>query len=736
MKQIFQNFRFGELQILEVPEPSKRKDVLRVQTRASLVSVGTEKNMIDIAKKSIFGKAFSRPDWVKQVVDKVKTEGFTEAWRQSKARLDMPVPLGYSSAGTVLECGVQSIDVGFKVGDRIACTGSGYASHAEIVSVPPNLCAKIPDNVAFEDAAYGALGGIAMEAVRLARVEFGHRVVVIGLGLLGQLATQILVAAGCHVFGIDVKRDKCVLAEDHGAEVTATVGRDDPVQAVLDFTDGEGADSVIILAAVESNEPLEQAADICRERGKIVAGGLVGLDVPRKTFFEKELDLCVSRAWGPGALNPDYEERNVQWPLAYVRWTAQRNIEEFLKMVSLERVKLDKLTTHRFPFDKALDAYDMILKGKENVIGVILEYSQVKEIGAQRARNNVWKNNKVEVKANSKDGIGIGLIGAGLFTRGTLLPVLKGISGIQLKGVATASGMSGRHVAEKGGFQYATTEHKKILEDPQIDLVFILTRHNSHASFVIEALKAGKHVFVEKPLCINKDELTQIIHVYSSIRNPQSAMPLLMVGFNRRFSPAAKKAREFIGSNGPSSVIQIRCNAGFIPKNSWVHHPEEGGSRIIGEVCHFVDLSQYLTGGLPRIVFAACAESSQETNDNICVTLQMDNGAAVNITYASNGDKSFPREEVQIFTGGGVFIIHNFGNAEQIVNGKKKKWKSIQVDRGHKNEIKEILSALKSGKNSPIDFRSIVATTITTFAIEDSIRMGKSVEIDMDSFHS
>lgn len=720
MKIIAQNYRDGQLQLLEVPMISSRRGLL-VETRASLVSVGTEKAMMDVAKKSLLGKALARPDWVKQVIDKVKTEGLFEAWRQSKARLDMPVPLGYSSAGIVRE--VHSKNAPFKVGDRVACTGSGYAAHAEFVSVPVSLCAKIPDNVPFEDAAYGALGGIAMEAVRLARVEFGHRVAVIGLGLLGQLATQILKGAGCHVLGVDISSEKCVLAKDHGAERVAVSGTDDAIQAAVDFSEGEGVDAVIIFAATPSNEPLEQAAAMCRERGRIVAAGLVGLDIPRKIFFEKELDLLVSRAWGPGVLDPDYETRNVQWPFAYARWTAQRNLQEFLRMLSLGTINLEKLTTHKFPFEQALEAYKLILSGDVPTIGVVLEYKDQENSHKENAKLD-FNVSKPQISPEGK--IGIGLIGAGLFARGTLLPAMKGIKDVELRGVATSSGLSAKHIADSYKFLYSTSDYKELLNDKDINLIFILTRHNSHARFVCEALNAGKNVYVEKPLCLTLDELKK---TYSCYEKAALNNQLLMIGFERRFSPTAKKAKAFIGDNGPGSVVQIRCNAGFVPKNSWVHHPDEGGGRIIGEVCHFVDLAQFLTGGNPQVVFAACADSAQDTRDNVCVTMQMDNGAAVTITYAANGDKSFPREEVQIFSGGGVFVINNFKDAMRVSGGKKKRWKALEVDRGVKNELKETFEALKAGCSSPIDFHSIVYTTLTTFAIEESIRTGKAVEV-------
>ena len=731
MKILVQNYSNGNLEMLEVPMITSSKGLL-IETKASLVSVGTEKAMIDVAKKSLLGKALARPDWVKQVIDKVKTEGLTEAWRQSKARLDTPVPLGYSCAGIVRA--VDNAEGDFRVGDRVACSGSGYASHAEYNVVPPNLCVKMPDNVSFEDASYVALGGIAMEAVRLAKTEFGYKVGVIGLGLLGQIAVQILRAAGCHVIGIDISEEKCELALQNGAEIVAVTGEDDPVAIAKEFTGHDGLDAVIILASVDSDEPLIQAASMCRERGKIVAAGLVGLNIPRQIFYEKELEFAVSRAWGPGMYDPDYEERGVKYPLAYARWTAQRNMEEFLRMVSLGTIRLSNITTHKFPFEKALEAYEMILSGKEPAIGVVLQYDQKSEVSISADQRKILLTQKEKSTNNRRlktDTVSVGLIGAGLFARGTLLPAMQKVKGINLTGVATASGLSGQHIANRFEFKYCTTDYKELLADKDINIVFVLTRHNSHAKFVCEALKAGKAVYVEKPLCINEEELKEITSVYSSLITPHSSLPFLMVGFNRRFAPTTRQCIEFIGQSKKSSVVQIRSNAGFIPSDSWVHNKEEGGGRIIGEVCHFVDLVQAITGGLPKKVFATCTESPQGLRDNLIVSMKMDNGAVAGITYASNGDKSFPREEVQVFAGGSVCVIGNFKNIQFVASGKKKVKKSLEVDRGHVDEIKATCDAVKNGKPSPIDFKSLVATTVATFAIEKSITTGEAIEINL-----
>ena len=758
MKILAQNYKSGELEMLEVPMMTSIKGLL-VKTVASLVSVGTEKAMIEVAQKSLLGKALARPDWVKQVIDKIKAEGLMEAWQQSQARLDTPVPLGYSCAGIVTNSGTDISESGFSLGDRVACGGSGHASHAEYNVVPPNFCVKIPDNVSFEDASYVALGGIALEAVRLAKIELGCRVGVIGLGLLGQLAVQILRAAGCHVFGVDVVPERCDRAYRNGAETVALIGNTDPIAFAQEFSNFEGLDAVIIFASVDSDQPLIQAASMCRERGKIVAGGLVRLHIPRELFYKKELEFAVSRAWGPGMYDPDYEERGIKYPLAYARWTAQRNMEEFLTMVSFGSVKLDTITTHRFPFEKALEAYQMILGQDIDAVGVVLHYDPNAMVQTQRmmareidsvsasvsgsvsVRAKKWlsaqkaKLTKIKHLTTKPDDynapapIGIGLIGAGLFARGTVLPELKKIEEVAYSGVATATGLSGQQIAKKYKFDYATTDYHALLADPNVKLVFILTRHDSHAHLVCESLRAGKAVFVEKPLCIAKKQLTDIIAAYTSFSSS-----FLMVGFNRRFAPATKQCANFLGPSRFSSVVQIRCNAGFIPPESWVQKREEGGGRIIGEVCHFVDLAQAITGGLPQRVFASAIESPQGLRDNLAVSLKMDNGAVASITYTSHGDKSFPREEVQAFAGGSVCVIDNFRTIRFITAGKKTVRRALRVDRGHREELQSTIAALTLNEPSPIDFKSLVATTLATFAIEESLSTGEAIEINLGAW--
>jgi len=732
LKQVLQNYKSGELCVVDVPSPAVLPGRVLVQNVTSLVSAGTEKHMLEMAKKGLARKALARPDLVRQVIAKARAEGVLEAYRQAMNRLDTPVPLGYSSAGIVIDVG-QGVE-GFGVGDRVACAGSGFASHAEIVSVPVNLCAKIPKDVDFESAAFVALGGIALEAVRLAKVSLGEKVVVIGLGLLGQITVQLLRAAGCHVFGIDVVPEKVQMALQHGAQAGAVMGRGD-VQAAVHRFAPQGADSVIIMAATPSNAPLELAAAVARERARLVAAGLIGLQVPREPFFDKELELVVSRAWGPGVFDPFYLEKGIDYPYAYARWTAKRNMEAFLAQLADGTVKVDHLITHRFPIERAAEAYELILKGKEPYIGVLITYPVAPE-----NVHKLSKQQRVELKPSSQEtlepkeaAIGVGVIGAGLFATTTLLPVLKRTKGVQLHGVATSTGLTGRHAGRKFGFRYCTTEYRELLADSMVDLILVLTRHGSHAHFVAAALQAGKHVFVEKPLAINKEQLRTVVKAYKmALQASGTKKPILFVGFNRRFSPFACWLKErFEGVPEPLSV-HCTVNAGVIPPDHWVHDPNQGGGRIIGEVCHFIDLIQFLTGSVPARVYAETLTSENyKPSDNVVVTVKMANGALGSLTYVAGGDKSYPRERVEVFGGGAVGVIENFKGATFTRRGRTVRLRhGFGVDRGYKGEMEALLKAIREGGQPPVPFEEYAYTTMATFAIEDSLRKGVPVTVE------
>ncbi len=730
MKQLLQSYRTGELRLAEVPAPALKPDTVLVRTVNSLISVGTERYMLDMAKKSLVGKAIARPDWVKQVMDKVQTEGPMEAYRQAMGRLDAPVPLGYSTAGVVIAVG-EGV-AGLAEGDRVACAGSGIASHAEILRVPRTLVVKIPENISFEAASFVALGGIAMHGVRMAHLTLGERVVVLGLGLLGQLAAQMASAAGCRVIGLDVAPGKVNMALEHGAHAGAVVGQDDVQSAVRALTDGHGADAVLVFASAESDEPIELAAELARVKGRIVVPGLVGLDLPRKLFYEKELDFVVSRAWGPGMYDPAYEAGETDYPFPFVRWTAQRNMAHFLEMVGDGRVKVEHLITHRFPIEQAVSAYEMILAGQEPTIGVVLQYPRQPDLArtVHPAPSHDASRSTLDARRST---VKIGLIGAGLFAKGTLLPALKGVGGAVLHAVATSTGVGGEHLARKYGMAYCTTDTDKLLNDPEIDLVMILTRHNSHADLVCKALAAGKHVFVEKPLAITPEQLDDVVTAYqSAIRNPQSA--ILAVGFNRRLAPATVFAVENLSRVQRPLVVTVRANVGYIPPDVWVHDLQVGGGNIVGEVCHFVDLIQALTGSQPVSVIAraVCAESQAVVKeDNVVFTLTMADGSLGTIVYTALGDKAYPRERVEVMGGGAVCVIENFKTAVWSQAGRRKKWGNALsgVDRGHRAEMQALVAAVRHGRPFSVPFESYVATTQATFAAVESLRTGRVVEI-------
>jgi predicted dehydrogenase/threonine dehydrogenase-like Zn-dependent dehydrogenase len=722
MKQLYQSYRTGALAVVDVPEPLVSGGRLLVRTEASLVSAGTERAMIELARKSLLGKALARPDLVRRVVDTARTEGVAEAYRQATGRLDAPVPLGYSSAGVVVEVGAGV--GGFLPGDRVACTGAGVAGHAETNLVPATLCAKLPPGVSFESGAFAALGGIALEAVRVAHAGLGDRVVVIGLGLIGQLAVQILRAAGCHVFGIDVVPDKVAMALAAGAEAGATTGTDDVASLVRDFTDGHGADAAIILASGGGNAPLEQAAELVRERGRVVATGLVGLDVPRTPFYDKELELVVSRAWGPGLYDPRYAERAEDYPLPYARWTAGRNIAEFLALVGRKAVDVERLITHRFGMDRALEAYELITTGAAPHVGVVLIYA-----GRAAERDRVVRVAPPPAGHPARaagHGVGVGLIGAGLFAKGTLLPALKGVDGLAFRGVATATGLTGRDVAARFGFEYATTDYRELLADPACDAVLIATRHDLHARLVVEALAAGKHVFVEKPLALTPEELAA---VDAARRAPPGAV--VAVGFNRRFSPFTMQVRRWLQGVREPLVVTCRVNAGPVRADSWVHDPAQGGGRIVGELCHFLDLVQALTGADPvRVQAETLRSAAHRASDNVVATVTCADGSVASIAYVATGDKGFPRERIEVFGGGAVAVIDNFRSAYLRARGRERRRLGANVDRGHRAELEAFVGAIRRGGPSPVPFERYLATTRATFALEEALRTGGAVRVE------
>lgn len=717
MKQIIQSYKTGKITLTDVPAPACKGGGVLVRNVASLISPGTEKMMIEMGQKSLLGKAKARPDLVRQAWAKAKKEGFLSVYKEAMNRLDDPIPLGYSAAGVVLEvgAGVQ----GFKAGDRVAAAGATYASHAEVIWVPGNLCVPIPDGVSFEEAAFVMLGGIALHGVREAGLTLGERAVVLGLGLLGLLSVQLLKAQGCRVIGVDLDRQKCALAQELGADLGLVLGEDDVEEAAANFTGGLGADAVIITAASQDNRPILLAESIARERARMVMVGVADLSLTRKAFWEKELSFSVSKAAGPGSIAPLYEAKGFDYPIAYVRWTERRNLAAFLDLIAQGRLQINPLITHRFPLDEALQGYELILKNLAPYIGVVLTYptGETRETQEPIQLRQVWLEPPPQ-KTEIGECLAVGLIGGGMFTKNILLPALKKIAGVKLLGVATTTGVTSQHIAKKYGFAYATTDYQAILKDAAIGSVIITTRHHMHGRMVLEALAVGKHVFVEKPLCLTEAELHDIIEAYDGSR-------LLMVGFNRRFAPLARQVKEALSGRSTPLVMSYRVNAGYIPADHWVHDPETGGGRLLGEVCHFIDFLLYLAGSGPAEVTAATisgATGKYRPEDNLAITLTCQDGSLGSIIYTAKGTKSFSRERVEVFGEDSVAVIEDFRVAHIVQAGKTRKIKKLSMDMGYQGELEFFFHHDPEQVSYPELFTECVNSTLATLKAAQSLQ--------------
>jgi len=709
MKQVFLDIKKGKIGITDLPYPKAQAGTLLIQTLASDISAGTERMMLDFGKANYIEKARQKPDKVRMVLDKVKTDGIIPTLEAVQNKLDQPLPLGYSNAGVILEVG-ESVG-GFQVGERVASNGN----HAEIVCVPKNLCAKVPDNVSDEAAAFTVVGAIGLQGIRLAEPTIGEAFVVTGLGLIGQLTVQLLMAHGCRVLGIDLETAKCDLAGQFGAETVDLSKGEDPVEAAVAFSRGRGVDGVLITAATKSSQPVHQAARMCRKRGRIVLVGVTGLELKRSDFYEKELSFQVSCSYGPGRYDPEYEEKGHDYPLGFVRWTEQRNFEAVLDLMASGKLDVKPLITHRFPFEEGEKAYELIAEGREPYIGIILTYSEA-EGGRQKAVGSTveLKISRPQTSNLPPQAPVIGLIGAGNFTGQVLLPALKK-TGVRLKAIASSGGISGTHLGKKFGFEESSTDTERIFADPEINTVFITTRHNTHAHFVLKALRAGKHVFVEKPLCLNIEELSQIKDTYHSlITNNDSqitsnGVPLLMVGFNRRFAPHVVKMKELLEAlKEPKSMI-MTVNAGMIPADHWTQDPEVGGGGIIGEVCHFIDLSSFLAGS--KIVNSQIESLMSGVGDTISIQLSFGDGSIGTIHYFANGNRRFPKERLEVFCGGKILQLDNYKALRGYGWKGFKKMKLWRQDKGHMNEIRSFVDAITEGKPSPIPFQEIIEVT-------------------------
>jgi predicted dehydrogenase/threonine dehydrogenase-like Zn-dependent dehydrogenase len=741
MKQLLQDARTGELTVTEVPAPQLVPSCVLVRTAASLVSAGTERASAEFARKNLLAKAKARPDLVRDLLAKLRRDGLAATLGTVRSRLSQPQPIGYSSAGVVVAVGDGISDI--NVGDRVACAGAGYAAHAEFACVPRLLVAKIPedDNVTFDEAAFGTIGAICLHGIRTAEVALGDTVGVIGLGLLGQITVQLLGAAGCRVLGIDLVARRADLAiKTSGAEAACTSAHEFR-DLCFQKTGGAGVDAVLITAETPSSAPVNLAAEVSRDRAIVVAVGTVGMDLQRKLYYEKELDFRISRSYGPGRYDAAYEQKGRDYPIGHVRWTETRNMDAFLRLIADRKLDLNALITHRFPMHLATRAYDMIMgRTDEPFLGVLLTYPQ-SEVGVVSG-DLPHLSERISVTAPSptsagRTSVGIGVLGAGSFAQNTLLPALKAISEVAFIGVCNANGARGQSAAEKFGFSYSSNSEDTLLRDPKINGVVIATRHHLHARQALATLEAGKSVFCEKPLCLNEAELAALVREMSKGGKPASAgAALLMVGFNRRFAPMAVQMKKFLSPIHEPLSMHYRVNAGFLPADHWVNDPDQGGGRILGEVCHFVDLLCFLAGAFPVEVQAqSVGNPGQYSMDNVVATLKFANGALGTINYMASGDKSASKERLEVFGGGSVAILEDFRRLELVRNGRSQisraRWSQ---DKGHKAEMRAFIDAMQGKTPVPIPFDQIVGSTLTTLRLQNACQVGHPLDVGVKEF--
>ncbi len=732
MKQLIQNYKTGKIELTEVPIPSCTSNSVLVRNHASLISLGTERSVIEHGAKSILGKAKARPDLVKRFFQKVQTEGLAKSIQEAMARLDNPTPLGYSSAGTVTETGKDVHQ--FSPGDRVACIGSGYASHSEFISVPENLCCKIPENLTMQDAAFGMVGAIALNGIRCANLTFGETVVVIGLGLLGQLTTQILKAYGCKVIAMDINPKKLGEKNNFTADFSFN-SRSAVIEGTEKITKGYGADAAIITTASSSSGPIDTSLEIIKSKGTIVLVGTADIHPERNDMWHKEAQIIVSKAAGPGTFDPIYENKGVDYPLSHVRWTENRNLEELIHLISKEKINTKNLISHKFKIEEAEDVYQNILKDTDGVYtGVIFEYKN-KDTFDQKSSYPGLPRKKTEQKTNGKE-ISVGVIGSGLFAKSLLLPALTKIKNIHLHTLATTTGTSSHFNSKKFSFKEpASTNYKEVIENKDIDAVMILTPHSTHSKMTIEALNEKKHIYVEKPLCISEAELNEIKDTLITIESnakTQLEGPLLVVGYNRRFSPHVQKTINYLENRKDPLIINYRINAGYISPEHWVHDEKEGGSRIVGELCHFIDLVGYLTSSKVCKIYAERISGNNKTSlnsDNIAVTLKFTDGSIANLTYTASGDRGFSRERIEMFFDGNTIHIEDFKTTEIFFSGKKNNFRTSGQQMGYQEELQNFFDAISGNEISKLTKEEIFMSTLTTFKILESLQKGSSINI-------
>lgn len=727
MKQVLQNLSNGETLVSEVPAPAATSQRLLVQSRKTLISAGTEKMLVEFGQAGLIGKAKAQPEKVKQVLDKIRTDGLLPTLDAVFSKLGEPLPLGYCNAGVVKHVGSQV--AGFEVGDRVVSNGA----HAEIVAVPPLLCAKIPDNVSDDEAAFTVLASIGLQGVRLAEPTLGETVVVYGLGLIGLVTVQLLRANGCRVIGIDISPSRLDLARNFGADVIHGGECTDVPGKIAAMTSMRGADAVLITASAKNDAIISNAAKMCRKRGRVVLIGVVGLNLNRSDFYEKEISFQVSCSYGPGRYDSNYEQLGQDYPIGYVRWTEQRNFEAILEMLSAGSISLKPLITHHFALEHAADAYATIQQDS-NAMGVLIDYpvevdeAQTVCVGAANKEVSSSRSRTPAIATSNRGPSGpvvAAVIGAGNFTRATLMPALKGLSLRMKYVVGRTGGAAVQHVAQKFSAENATTDLEHVLDDPEVNLVLITTNHDSHASLVCRALAAGKHVFVEKPLSLNVAEL-------QTVSETAAAHPaqLLMVGFNRRFSPHSVRCHELLKGRAGPIAANILINAGEIPATHWVHDERIGGGRIIGEACHFIDLLVYLTGSQVRSVSAQrMGEAVAIRDDKMSICVSLDDGSVASINYFANGSKSFPKETIALFSDNRVLTIENFRQTVGYGFSGFRKLKTLRQEKGHRQQFSALIDAVNSGSAGLIPWEQMQNVTLASIAAVISAREERTVRV-------
>jgi len=710
MQQLTQQLKSGKMEILEVPFPALNKGAILVRNYYSVISAGTEGKTVTDARKGYIAKAKSRQKEVKQVFEMIKNNGFLPTYKFVMNKLEAPSALGYSCAGEVIAVGEGVTN--FQVGDWVACGGNS-ASHADVVSVPVNLAVHVPKHIDIKQAAFSTIASIAIQGIRQADLRMGESCLIIGMGIIGQLTYKILEASGMNPIGVDVSQSQVTQSLDAGIKQVYNRNQEGIEEIIMNFTKGYGADSVIITAGTSSLDPVEFAGSMARKKAKVIIVGAVPTGFSRANFYKKELDLRMSSSYGPGRSDIQYEEKGIDYPIGYVRWTENRNMQSFIDLLSSGRLNISNLISHTFSLDDSPMAYDMILARDEPFAGVVIEYD-----------NSPKVNRNIEIKKDKHrpDDVNVGFIGAGSFAQGSLLPNMKGYC--NFIGVATGRGNTAKYVGDKYGFNYLASSGEEIIADANINTVFITTRHNLHSEYVIKSIKGHKHVFVEKPLAMTESDLNEIKLVLGNTNSSH-----VMVGFNRRFSPAVKDLKKLFLKDQRKSIV-IRVNSGIMPIDHWVNDPEIGGGRIIGEACHFVDLAMFLADSPIISVSADSMFDANHLNNTVSINLKMENGSIASINYFANGNKEVPKENIEVFCGGTVAQIDDF-KVLKIFGKRSKTIKYKGQDKGHAAGVQAFLNSIKDGKDCPIPFSESYLSMLATFKVNQSILENRKIQIEL-----